>query len=101
MQPSPGACCLFEPKGLKMAQVTGSLLAKSRQLWPVSLHIVIFREEENDPGFCFAVCGGDGAGGCRPCPSPGTWLFRNLRWRPQFRGRRLLRVRPDPAFDRE
>jgi len=26
--------------------LTGSLLAKSRQLWPVSLHILIFHEEE-------------------------------------------------------
>ena len=27
----------------------------------------IFREEENDPRFCFIVCGADGAGGRRPC----------------------------------
>jgi hypothetical protein len=26
--------------------LTGSLLAKPRQLWPVSLHILIFHEEE-------------------------------------------------------
>ena len=98
MQPSPGACCLFEPKRLKMAQVTGSLLAKSRQLWPVSSHIVIFREEENDPGFCFAGCGGDGAGGGWPGAGAGLRLARHTGRRPQFpRWRPRRRVEPDPA----
>src|SRR6476469_9670979 len=64
----------------------------------------IFREEENDPRFCFIVCGADGAGGRRPCT--GTEPRRLLRparhhgRRPQFPELRR-RIEPDPAHDRQ
>jgi len=36
----------FLTAAFENAVFTGSLLAQVRQLWPVSLHILIFHEEE-------------------------------------------------------
>ena len=46
-------------------------------------HILIFHEEENDPGFCFCDCGADGAGGRRPGAGPGDGHAQSVLGRPQ------------------
>src|SRR5258705_4400473 len=82
------------------AALTGSLLAKSRQLWPVTSRALIICEDKNDPGHGFAVCGADDAIGRRTRTGPGFLRHarHHGRWS-QFPWRRQWRVvsAPDNA----
>src|SRR3954447_13364617 len=86
----------FLTQHLKIAALTRPWLAKSRQLWPVS-RANRFSGGRDDPGFCFAVCGGDTAGRYRRCASPGLRHARYHGWRPHFQGHRF---KPDSTHDR-